>query len=122
MFEPIGGNDFERATGAAGWRVVGDGACTYFATGSLAEGARLAGAIASIPGIDEGPPDIDVRPNGLTVRLLTQRDDYYGMSKHDVELAGAITDVAAGLGFQPDPTAVQSILLVVGAPDISKVV
>lgn len=43
------------------WRVVGEGACAYFRTGSFAAGARLVAAIGELPGLGEHHPDVDVR-------------------------------------------------------------
>jgi 4a-hydroxytetrahydrobiopterin dehydratase len=57
----------------------------------------------------------------VTVRLLTKRDDWYGMSRRDVEIAGAISDAARDLGLDADPTVVQSFLVVPGAPDTAAV-
>ena len=51
-----------------------------------------------------------------TVRLLTYTDDYYGMSQRDVELARRISAVAAEQGLTADPAAVQSFLVIPGAP------
>jgi 4a-hydroxytetrahydrobiopterin dehydratase len=51
----------------------------------------------------------------VTVRLVTAADDYYGMSRRDVELAGRISGLARGLGLAADPAAVQSVLVIPGA-------
>jgi 4a-hydroxytetrahydrobiopterin dehydratase len=96
--------------------VLGDGACAYFRTGSFAAGARLVQAIGELPGVDDHPPDVDVRPDGVTVRLITVADDYFGMSQRDVELARRISAVARGLGLAADPSAVQSLIVIPGAP------
>jgi hypothetical protein len=34
-------------------------------------GARLVPAISELPGVDEHPPSIDLRDDGVTVRLIT---------------------------------------------------
>lgn len=41
MIERITPRQFHEAKGVEDWRVVGEGACTYFLTGSFAAGARL---------------------------------------------------------------------------------
>jgi 4a-hydroxytetrahydrobiopterin dehydratase len=106
---------FHEAEGVADWRVVGDGACAYFRTGSLAAGARLVQAISELPGVEAHAPDVDVRGAGVTVRLITYTDDYYGMSRRDVELARQISAAARKLGLSADPSAVQSVLVIPGA-------
>jgi len=114
--------EFREAGGTEAWPVLGDGACTFFRTDSLATSARLAAAIASIPGIEDHRPDLDIRPDGVTVRLLTYTDDYYGMSGRDIEWARAITAAAAELGLSPDGSAVQSVgPVVVGAVEVATV-
>ena len=115
MTDRISPTRFHETAGLEDWRVVGDGACAYFRTGSFAAGARLVSAIGELPGVDDHPPDVDLRPDGVTVRLLTYADDYYGMSARDVELAGRISAVARGLGLAADPSAVQSMIVVPGA-------
>jgi 4a-hydroxytetrahydrobiopterin dehydratase len=114
--------EFREAGGTDAWPVLGDGACTFVPTDSLATSARLAQAIASIAGIEDHRPDLDIRPDGVTVRLVTYTDDYYGMSRRDVEVARAIAAAAADLGLSPDGAAVQSVgPIVVGAVDVAKV-
>jgi 4a-hydroxytetrahydrobiopterin dehydratase len=115
MIDQITPKQFHEADGVADWRVVGDGACAYFRTGSLAAGARLVHAISELPGVESHRPDIDVRGDGVTVRLITYTDDYFGMSRRDVELARRISAAARTLGLSADPTAVQSVLVIPGA-------
>ncbi|MFL5680861.1 MAG: VOC family protein [Chloroflexota bacterium] len=113
---------FGEADGTADWRVVGDGACAFFRTPSLAAAAQLVDAIAALAGVEDHRPDIDVRRHGVTVRLLTTSDDYYGMSGRDVELARDISLIAERLGLSADPTAVQSVgPIVIDALDIPRV-
>jgi 4a-hydroxytetrahydrobiopterin dehydratase len=121
MTEPITAREFHAADGAEDWRVVGDGACAYFRTRSFSAGARLVRAIGELPGIDEHSPDIDLRPDGITVRLLTMTDDYAGMSKPDLGLARQISVVAREHGIPADPSAVQSVLVIPGAPVVAEV-
>jgi 4a-hydroxytetrahydrobiopterin dehydratase len=62
-----------------------------------------------------------LRHDGVTVRLITVTDDYYGMSERDVELARQITEVARKQGVPADPSAVQTVLVIPGAPDTAEV-
>ena len=115
MTDQITPKQFHEAEGVAAWRVVGDGACAYFRTGSLAAGARFVQAISELPGVEDHGPDVDVRGAGVTVRLITYTDDYYGMSRRDIELARQISAAARKLGLSADPSAVQSVLVIPGA-------
>jgi 4a-hydroxytetrahydrobiopterin dehydratase len=119
--EPISPSAFHDADGVEDWRVLGDGACIFFRTASLAESARLVGAIAALPGVDEHPPAIDLRAGGVTVRMITLTERYAGMTTDDLELARRISAVAREMGLSADPTAVQSLLVIPGAPVVADV-
>ena len=104
----ISPRQFHESEGVEDWRVLGEGACAFFRTGSFAAGARLVQAISELAGLDDHHPDVDLRRDGVTVRLITITDDYYGMSPRDVELARRISAVARELGLSADPSAVQT--------------
>jgi 4a-hydroxytetrahydrobiopterin dehydratase len=112
---PISMRQFHEAAGVEDWRIVGEGACAFFRTGSFAAGARLVQAIGELPGLDDHQPDVDLRWDGVTVRLITVTDDWYGPSERDVELARRISAVARGLGVPADPTVVQTVMLTIDA-------
>lgn len=98
MQDGITPSEFEAADGAADWRVVGDGAQAVYRTASLAESARFVDAIAAIPGVEEHPPIVDIRHDGVTLRLITVEGDWYGMTRRDVEMAGRNFQGGAGPG------------------------
>jgi 4a-hydroxytetrahydrobiopterin dehydratase len=115
MTKPITMRQFHETAGVEDWRVVGDGACTYFVTGSFAAGARLVQAISELDGLEDHHPDVDLRYGGVTVRLLTMTADYAGLSERDVELARQISAVAGELGLRADPWAVQTVQVTIDA-------
>jgi 4a-hydroxytetrahydrobiopterin dehydratase len=121
MSEQIEPRQFHEADGVEDWRVVGEGACTYFRAGSFAAGARLVDAISQLAGLDDHHPDVDLRYEGVTVRLITITRGYYGLSERDVELARQISAVARELGVPADPAAVQNIQLSIDALVIPEV-
>jgi 4a-hydroxytetrahydrobiopterin dehydratase len=121
MSERIGAKAFHDSEGTDDWRVLGDGAYAFFQTSSLAESARFVDAIAALSGIEDNRPDIDLRWDGVTVRLLTTDDDYYGMTTRDVEVARGVSEAASTLGLSSDPTVSQSLLIVPGAPNTAEV-
>jgi 4a-hydroxytetrahydrobiopterin dehydratase len=113
---------FRESEGMSNWPVLSDGATTFFATPSFDVTARLVQAIAGIDGIEEHRPALDIRNDGVTVRLLTTAPDWWGMSRRDIELARRIVVAAAALGLFPDPNDVQSVdPIVIGAVDIKAV-
>jgi 4a-hydroxytetrahydrobiopterin dehydratase len=113
----ISPKEFRESDGVQDWRVLGDGANAYFRTGSFATGAKLVQAISELPGVEDHHPDIDVRHEGVTVRLVTFTEDYGGMTRQDLELARQISAAARRLGLSADPSAVQSLLVIPGATD-----
>jgi len=115
MTAPITARQFHADPSVADWRVIGDGACTFFRTRSFAESTRLVQVISELAGLDRHTPDVDLRRHGVTVRLITSTGDYYGISEHDVRLARQISTAARGLGLSGDLSAVQSLLVIPGA-------
>jgi len=115
MTDRISPRQFHEAEGVEDWRVLGEGACAYFRTGSFEAGERLVHAISELPGLDDHHPDVDVRYRGVTVRLITITDDYYGLSERDVELARQISALARELGASADPSAVQTVQVSIDA-------
>jgi 4a-hydroxytetrahydrobiopterin dehydratase len=121
MTEPITPRQFHEADGVEDWRVVGEGACAYFRTGSFAAGARLVDAIGGLAGLDDHHPDVDLRHGGVTVRLITVTDGYFGLSQRDVELARQVSAVARRLGVPADPSEVQTVQVTIDALVIPEV-
>ncbi len=121
MTDGITPRQFQESGGVEDWRVVGDGACACFRIGSLAAGATLIQAIGALAGIDEHSPDVDLRPGAVTVRLITATDDWYGLSRSDLDLARRISALAREQGLPADPSVIQSVLVIPGALDTAEV-
>jgi 4a-hydroxytetrahydrobiopterin dehydratase len=115
------GKDFRAAKGVERWRIISDGACAFYPTASFQASARLVDTIGGIDGIGEHPPRLDVRHDGVTVCFLTKRAEGYRLTKSDLELARAVERAATGQGLTADPTAIQSLLVIPGAPDRSAI-
>ena len=115
MTERITPGQFHEAAGVEDWRVLGEGACAYFRTGSFAAGAQLVHAISQLAGLQDHHPDVDLRHEDVTVRLITITHDYYGLSERDVELARQISAAARELDMPADPTAVQTVQITIDA-------
>ena len=122
MTDRITPQQFHESKGAEDWRVLSEGACAFFRTTSLAEGAGLLDAISRLADVDDHHVDVDIRRSGVTVRLITIVDDYMGMSRRDVELAEQISAIAREQGLTADTSAVQTLLVIPGAPVIAEVV
>lgn len=120
MPTPMRPSEFHRS-GVDDWRVVGDGACAHFRTGSFLEGAEFVSAIASMVEPHQAP-SADVRTGGVTLRLVTISDDHWGLTDEHVELARRISDLARERGHTPDPGAVQTVQVTVAAEDPSEII
>ena len=103
----------------ADWRVVRDDASTHFRTGSFAAGVALVNAIGRLADDANHHADVDLRPDGVTVRLRTE--GIGGLSEREVVLAGQISDAARELGVPVDLTGLQIVQVAIDAlviPDV----
>ena len=117
----ISPREFHEADGADDWRILAEGACAFFRTGSLIESARFLEAIAALEGVEDHRPDVDVRRDGVTVRLITIAEDWFGPTRRDLDLARRISALARDLGLSADPSPLQSFLVIPGAPNTTEV-
>ena len=98
---------FHEAKGVADWRVLYWGAYAYYHAGSFAQGASFVTAIAKVADALGHFPDVDLRPEGVTVRTFSRDDG--ALSERDIELARRISVAARELGLEPDPSQVQVV-------------
>jgi 4a-hydroxytetrahydrobiopterin dehydratase len=98
---------FHDEPGVEDWRVLFSGAHAYFRVGSFAEAARFVSVIAEVAEDVGHVPDVDVRPEGVTVR--TASGEYGAMTDRDIELARRISEEARKLRLEPDPSQVQVV-------------
>jgi 4a-hydroxytetrahydrobiopterin dehydratase len=113
---PISATDFEGTEGLEGWRVLSDGGVAFYRTPSFAESVQFVAAIAARTGVAAHPPALDIRGDGVTVKLITVTTDYFGMSEADRAIAGEVERAARELGLTADPNEIQSFLVIPGAP------
>ena len=110
---------FHAASGLEDWRVTFSGPGAWFRTASLAEGVALISAIAALDGVSEHPPSIDLRADGVGVRLTR---DLSEIAAHHVELARSISVVARDLGIESGPARVQHVQVAVASPVVAEVI
>lgn len=102
---------FLQADGLEDWAVLHGGPTAVFRVGSLAEAARLAEAIAEVPGL--GPRTaLTLTSTQLTVRLTREM---WAVETEHVDLARAISAVARDLGAAGDRSAIQEVQVAVAA-------
>ena len=98
---------FHAASGVEDWRVLFWGAYAHYRVGSFAEGARFVAAIADVADAVGHFPDVDVRPEGVTIR--TSSGAYGALSELDIELARRTSAAARTLQSRARPIAVQVV-------------
>ncbi len=107
--------DFLAAHDGADWVVLHGGATAVFRVQSAVEAARLAGALAHVPGLDGGGVLMTIADDQLTVRLTR---DLWQLEERHVRLAHAVSAVAREHGAVADRTRVQEVQLAISAqPD-----
>ena len=113
MSEP-GWRSFLDAEGVGDWVVLHGGATALFKVASLLEAAQLATALADIVG-SESNALMTVASDHLTVRLTR---DLWHLEPRHVEVARAISAMAASRGAQSDRSAVREVQVAIASlPD-----
>jgi 4a-hydroxytetrahydrobiopterin dehydratase len=115
MTDRITASQFHESAGVEDWRAVfgGGWALAHFRTDSFRSGIALVQAIGELAGAANHHPDVDLRPDGVTIRLFSH--DIGRLSQRDVELAAQISVAAHDLGLSADPTAVQHVQVAIDA-------
>ncbi len=106
-----GWREFLSADGVDDWVILHGGPTAVFRVGSLQEAARLAAAVADVPGL-EPRTLLTAASDRLTVKLTREM---WGTEQRHVEAARAISAVAREHGVVADRGAVQEVQLAVAA-------
>lgn len=107
-----GWQDFLGAEDVDDWVVLHGGPTAVFRVRSLIEAARLAEAVASVPGLEGSGALLTIVDASLTVRLSR---DLWRLERRHVELARAVSAVARAHGATADRAAVQEVQLAIAA-------
>jgi 4a-hydroxytetrahydrobiopterin dehydratase len=112
---------FAASPGVADWRVLWGGgyAAALFLTGSFAAGLELVASIGELAAAAGYEPDVDVRPESVTVRVSSAK--LHGLTGRDVAMAREISAAAADLRVPADPAAVQHVQIALDALDIARI-
>jgi 4a-hydroxytetrahydrobiopterin dehydratase len=107
-----GWEDFLAAEGVGDWVVLHGGALAVFRAPSLADAARLADAVAQVPGIEGTGVLITIADDQVTVRLTRGIER---LESRHVEPARAVSTVAHQHGVAADRSRAQEVQLAVAA-------
>jgi 4a-hydroxytetrahydrobiopterin dehydratase len=94
--------DFHASPGVSDWRVLFWGAHAFYRTRSFGESARFVAAIAQAAEHVGHAPDVDLRPDGVTIRSASRPDGT--LTRVDADLAAEVSFAAAELGLEADPS------------------
>ncbi|MEI5585073.1 MULTISPECIES: VOC family protein [unclassified Agromyces] len=117
--DPITPQQFHDADGIDDWRVLYWGAHAFFRAASYAAGARFVVAVTSIDEVARHEPDIDLRHEGVAVKLISR--DIRNLSTRDLELARRISAIAREHGMRADAAALQVVQTAVASPESADV-
>ena len=110
-----GWRGFLRADGLEDWVVLHGGATAVYAVGSLGAAARLAAAVAEVPGLEGSGALLTLTAGQVTVRLTR---GVFRVEQGHVELARAVSQVARAQGASAERARAQEVGLAVAArPD-----
>ncbi|HEY7143604.1 MAG TPA: VOC family protein [Streptosporangiaceae bacterium] len=107
-----GWRDFLAAKDLGDWVVLHGGATAVFGVSSLGDAARLADAVAQVPGIEGAGVLITIADDQLTVRLTR---GIWRLEPLHAELARAVSAVARGHGAVADRSRAQEVGLAIAA-------
>jgi 4a-hydroxytetrahydrobiopterin dehydratase len=103
---------FLTAEGVGDWAVLHGGATAVFRVRSLGEAARLADAIATVPGVANAGVLLTLASEHVAVRLTR---DLWALESSHVGLARAISAAARAHGAVPDRAAIQEVQVAIAA-------
>ncbi len=107
-----GWRGFLAAEGVGDWAVLHGGATAVFRVPSLGEAARLADAIATVPGVASAGVLLTLANEHVTIRLTR---DLWALEPSHVDLARAISAAARDHGAVPDRAAIQEVQVAIAA-------
>ena len=106
---------FLEAEGVDDWVVLHGGAAAVFRVQTLVDAARLAEAVAQVPGLAGSGALLTVRDDALSVRLTR---GVFRLEERHIDLARAVSAVARKHRAVADRSAVQSVQVAIAAkPD-----
>jgi 4a-hydroxytetrahydrobiopterin dehydratase len=107
-----GWRDFLSAEGVDDWVVLHGGAAAVFRVASLGDAARLAEAVAKVPGLAGSGPLLTIADASVTVRLSR---DLWQLEPGHIDVARAVSAVARAHGAPADRAAVQEMQVAIAA-------
>lgn len=109
--DPISARRFHDAPGTAGWHVLYGGAQALFPTSSFAEATEFVVRVVAASTELGCEPDIDVRPESVTVRTASGAGRR--LTIVDAEVARQVSAIAHHMGLAADPSRLRPIQVAV---------
>ncbi len=115
MSEPTPRSTSWDAGGVDDWRLLAEGACAFFATRSVLTAAQFVQAVAALADDLGLTPDLDLRRDGVTVRLPDVRPQRPDLAAAPLEMARQISALARELDLPADPWVLQTVQVTIDA-------
>lgn len=120
MADKLTPSQFQARTDLPDWRVLLGGIEATFRAGSFERAAALVQQIAAAAEAANHHPDLDLRyPDRVHVTLTSHAAN--SLTEADVALAGAISEMASGVGMAGEPRSPQRLEVAIDAVDIDAV-
>ena len=117
--EVLKDDDVQSRPGLQDWRVLAGRLHGSFRTRSMTRGIELVRRIGEVAEELNHHPDVDLRYYRVHVTLTTHAA--HGLTERDVVLAGRISEAAAAMGVEAEPSRPRSVEIAVDALDIPAV-
>jgi 4a-hydroxytetrahydrobiopterin dehydratase len=92
------------------WRKLAQGLHARFAVRDFTSAAAFVEAVAAAAGESGHYPEVRLTPSWVELKLTTEEDGWW-VTEQDVDVARRISEIAEGMGFSSDPSAVAQLEL-----------
>jgi len=118
--ERVTATEFDQLDGVDDWRVILGMIIAEFRLGSFPDGAALVERIAAAAEAIQHHPDVHLTYPGV-VRVELSTHAVGGLTRHDVELARAVSALAAEAGAESHPAEVWSLEIALDTMDADRI-
>jgi len=102
------GNQQILAEGLVDWRKLAQALHARFLSPDYLAAAGFVSAVAELAEAEDHHPDLKLAPGIVEVSLCTHEDGLW-VTQKDIDMARTISEIARGLGLEPDPAAVTQL-------------
>lgn len=120
MANLVSATEFNQRAALPDWRYLLGRIEAQFRTGSFDGATQFAHRVAEAANTSDHHPDIDIRyPDRVFIALITHAAD--GLTDLDLDMATAISDLAADMGIASEPSPVSRVEVAIDAMEIATI-